>query len=344
MIVEPERPAPSATGGTMRRRDFIATIGGAAAWPLAARAQQPRIPRVGYLLPGSLGATWEAHRLASFRQGLRDIGFVEGRNVLIDVASADGQYDRFPAMAAEFVRRAVDVMVVNTTVALSAAKAATGSIPIVFQIASDPVEAGFVAALNRPGGNLTGFYNLNIAVTAKRLELLHEAVPAATSIAYFGNPSNPILTQAEKNELQIAARILGLRLIALDVGKTQEFEGAFAMLVREGAGALVIGGDVLYKDHPDELIGLAARHAVPAIYDTREFTAAGGLMSYGTDNPDVFRQTGIYAGRILKGDKPADLPVQQVTKMELVINMKTANALGITFPLPILGRADAAVE
>jgi len=328
----------------MKRRQFIAGLGSAAAWPVVARAQQPRIPRVGLLAPLSPGGTWEASRLPSFREGLRDMGFIEGRNVVIDIAWANGHYDQFPAMAAEFVRRGVDVMVTPTTPSLAAAQAATRSIPIVFQIGSDPVEAGFVASLNRPGGNVTGFYTLQLAVTGKRLELLHEAAPTAASIAYLGNSTNSVVTQAETNELEIAARILGLRVLALDVSKPKEFEGAFTALVREGAGALLIGSDSLFKDHSDELVGLTARHAIPAIYDGREFTAVGGFMSYGINLSGLHRQVGAYVGRILKGDKPADLPVQQVTKAELAINIKTAKALGITIPLTLLGRADEVFE
>jgi putative ABC transport system substrate-binding protein len=321
----------------MRRRSFIAGLGSAAAWPVV--AQQAGIPTVGFLDPGS-----PPGRSPPFREGLREMGFVEGRNVVVDYSWAEDRFDRMPALVAELVSHRVAVIVVFGTAALVATKAATKSIPIVFLIGSDPVETGFVASLNRPGGNLTGIYNVQLEVTAKRLELLHKAVPTATLIACLVNPTNPVFAEAEIKELQIAARVLGVRLLFLNASDPNEFEGAFATLVRERAGALVVGSDALFKNHSDQLVALAARHGVPAIYDMREPTAAGGLLSYGADIPDAIRMVGVYAGRILKGDKTADLPVQQVTKVELVINMKTAKLLGLDMPETLLATADEVIK
>jgi putative ABC transport system substrate-binding protein len=331
----------------VRRRDFITLLGGAAAasslsWPLPLRAQQPATPVIGVLHIGTLETTREW--FAAFHRGLSETGYVEGRNLAVEHRWADHHNDRMPRLVAELVRRQVAVIVVNNTPAALAAKAATKSIPIVFSIGADPVEIGLVASLNRPGSNLTGTYNLNIAMAAKRLELLHELVPTATSIAYLVNPSNAVVTDAETRELQIAARTLGVHLLILNASDPSKFEAVFATLVLERVGALLESSDVLFSNHSDQLVALAARHRVPAMYSYREATAAGGLASYGTDRTDTERRIGVYTGRILKGEKPADLPVQQVTKIQLVINMKTAKALGMTFPLTLLGRADEVIE
>jgi putative ABC transport system substrate-binding protein len=324
----------------MRRREFIAGLGSAVVWPMAARAQQPTIPVISYLGIG----TFDTLRVAALHRGLSETGYFEGRNLATEYRWAEGHYDRLPELAADLVRRKVAVIVVTTSPALVAAKAATDSIPIVFAIGADPVESGFVASLNQPGGNLTGVYNLTAAVTAKRLELLHETVPAATRIAHLVNSTNPVFAGSETKQLQIAARILGVDLLAVNASSRSEFEAAFATAVREGVGGVVVGGDGMFASESSRLVALAARHAVPAIYDRREATVAGGLMSYGTDFPDTYRLAGVYTGRILKGEKPADLPVQQATKMELVINLRTAKALGLTIPPSLLVRADEVIE
>jgi putative tryptophan/tyrosine transport system substrate-binding protein len=325
----------------MRRREFIAGLGGAAAWPLAARAQQRAMPVIGYLGIGSLEELREY--LAVFYRALAETGYVEGRNVAIEYRWAEGRNDRLPALAADLVRRRVAVIVASGSPAALAAKEATPTIPIVFNSGRDPVEFGLVKSLNRPGGNLTGATGLYLEVVAKRLELLHELVPAVGLIAVLVYPATP-LTEAETQELQIAARVLGVRLLILNASNQSDIEMAFETLVRERAGALVISGDVVLSVNGDQIVALAARHAIPAISAYHEFTAAGGLLAYGTPLTDTGRVAGNYTGRILKGEKPADLPVQQVTKVELIINMKTAKALGLTFPLTLLGRADAVIE
>jgi putative ABC transport system substrate-binding protein len=329
----------------MRRREFIALMGGAAAalsllWPRAARAQQ-RMPTIGYL--GTASLERERKLIAGFHRGLAETGYVEGRNVAIEYRWAEDQNDRLPALAADLVRRQVAVIVTGTTPAALAAKAATQTIPIVFSVGSNPVEMGLIASLNRPGGNLTGVSGLNIDIFAKRLELLHELAPAATQIAVLVNPTNPN-TEPSLREAQVAARVLGVRLSVLNVSSESELDRAFAMLVGQRAGALLAHGDSIFSAYRDRLIALAARHAVPAIYQFREFAVAGGLMSYGTDLTDEYRQVGVYTGRILKGDKPADLPVQQATRFETVLNLKTAKALGLTVPTSTLLRADEVIE
>jgi putative tryptophan/tyrosine transport system substrate-binding protein len=316
--------------------------GGAAAWPLAARAQQPAMPVVGYLEAGSLETTRE--NVAAVRRGLSDTGYVEGRNLGIEYRWAEDHLERLPALADDLVRRQVAAIVVTTTPAVLAAKAATKSISIVFSMGADPVETGLVASLNRPGGNITGIYNLNTAVESKRIELLHELVPAATSIAFLVNPTNAVIAEAQTRELQVAARSRSVRLLVLNASDPSEFEAAFATLVHERAGGLVVGTDALFSNRLDELIALAVRHRVPTMYARRDATVAGGLMSYGTDYFDALRQVGGYIGRILKGDKPADLPVQQATKVELIINLKTARALGLTVPLALQASADELIE
>jgi putative ABC transport system substrate-binding protein len=324
----------------IRRREFVALLGGAAAWPLAARAQQQAMPVIGFLNSASPGGY--ATNLAAFRQGLKEAGYVEGQNVAIEYRWADGQYDRGPAMAAELVRRQVAVIVANSPGNL-AAKAATTTIPIVFTTASDPVQIGLVASLARPGGNVTGAIQFGVEVTPKQLELAHELVPTATVIAVLVNPTNPN-AETVLRELQAAARILGVQLHILHASAERELDTVFASLGQLQAGALVIGPDPLFVARSEQLAALALRHAVPAISVIREFVAAGGLMSYGGSNPDMYRIAGVYAGRILKGDKPADLPVQQTAKFELVINMKTAKRLGLTIPETLLATADEVIQ
>jgi putative ABC transport system substrate-binding protein len=327
----------------VRRREFITLLGSAAVWPLAARAQQAAMPAIGVL-----SAEWRdlfADRLRAFHEGLSETGYVEGRNLAIEYRWAEGRNDQLPALAAELVRRQVTVIVTaGSTPAALAARAATTTIPIVFYLGADPVEVGLVTSLSRPGGNLTGVVTLNVEVGAKRLELLHELIPTATVVALLLNPTNPTLAQTLSRDLQAAARTLGLQLHVLHASNEREIDTAFATLVQLRAGALVIGADALFNSRSEQLAALTVRHAVPAIYQFREFVSAGGLMSYGTTVVDTYRPVGVYTGPILKGEKPAELPVQQATRLELIINLKTAKALGITVPLPLLGRADEVIE
>jgi putative ABC transport system substrate-binding protein len=326
----------------MRRREFITLLGSAAAWPLAARGQQTAMPVIGLL--GSASPDLWTDRLRAFRRGLSETGYVEGRNVAIEYRWAEGQNDRLPALAADLVRQKVAVIsVLGGTVGALAAKAATTTIPIVLFSAGDPVMMGLVASLNRPGGNITGVSDLSAQLGPKRLELLHELVPTATTIALLVNPSNP-LAETQSKDLQAAARALGLQLHILHAGTEHEFDTVFATVAQLRAGALVIGVDGFFTNRMEQLAALTVRHAVPTIYINREFAAAGGLISYGGSRADAYRLVGIYTGRILKGEKPADLPVQQATKVELFINFKTAKALGLTVPLSLLGRADEVIE
>jgi putative ABC transport system substrate-binding protein len=325
----------------MKRRKFITLLGGAAAsWPLGARAQQA-IPLIGYLGTGSPES--DAFRVTAFQQGLGEAGFMHGRNVAIEYRWAQDQYDRLPAIAAELVRRQVAVLVASPTPAALAAKTATATIPIIFFTGGDPVTLGLVTSLNQPGGNATGVTNLSIDVGRKLLELLHEAVPTASAIALLVNPSNPGISENQLRDAQEAARTLGLQLHVLNASAERDFDVVFATLVQLRA-ALVIGIDALFSAQSKQLAALALRHRVPSIYNFSEFARAGGLMSYGGNFTDAYRQVGVYTGRILKGEKPADLPVVQSTKVELIINMKTAEALGLTFPLTLLGRADEVIE
>ena len=319
----------------MQRRKFIAGLAGAAAWPMATRAQQPAMPVIGVL-----SAVSQPSLLAAFQRGLAEIGYVEGRNVMIMHRSVEGEYDRLPSLAHELVRlKAAVIVTMGTTPAALAAKSATSSIPIVFALGYDPVETGLVASFT-PGGNITGVTNLVVELAPKRLELLHEMVPTASLIAVLTNPLNV----PEMPVLQRAAEILGVRLLPLNASSQSEVDKAFATLREQGAGALLVGAEPTFFIWREQLSALAARYAVPAIYFYRENVDAGGLMSYAPDRTETYRQVGVYAGRILKGDKPAELPVQRPTKFEMVVNLKTAKALGLNVPVAILIRADALIE
>jgi putative ABC transport system substrate-binding protein len=327
----------------VKRRKFISLLGSAAVtWPLTARAQQQAMPVIGFL--GSELPDLYAGRLRAFRQGLSEASFVEGKNVAIEYRWAGSRYDRLPELAADLVRRQVTVIAATTTPSVLTAKAATTTIPIVFLTGSDPVEVGLVTSLSRPGGNMTGVANLSVEVGAKQLELLHELVPAATVIALLVNPTDPVLVETLSKGFHTAARAMRQQTYVVSAGTEGDIDAAFTTLVQQRVGALVVGNDPFFNARPDRLVALAARHAVPTIYPYREFAAAGGLMSYGSSLADAYRLVGVYTGRILKGEKPADLPVQQSTKVELVLNLKTAKALGLTFPISLLGRADEVIE
>ena len=328
----------------MRRREFITLlVGGAAAlWPVAARAQQP-MPVIGFLHPAF--AAGYQQPLSAFFKGLGETGYVVGQNVTIQYRWGEGHNDRLPAMAADLVHSQVTVIAATGTPAALAAKAATSIIPIVFESGGNPIQLGLVASLNKPGGNVTGAASLTVEViAAKGLELMHELIPAARVMGLLVNPTDPALAEPEEREVLSAARRLGLEVHVLNAGTQRDFDAAFAKLVELRGAALMIGADTLFTGHSDQLAALSVRYAVPAAYVHREFATAGGLFAYGSDTTESYRLVGVYTGRILKGEKPADLPVQQATKVDLTINLKAAKALGISAPIPILGRADEVIE
>jgi putative ABC transport system substrate-binding protein len=326
----------------MRRREFITLIGSAAAaWPLVARAQQGAMPVVGFMAGSSPSAL--SQQVAAFREGLKEAGFIEGLNVAMEYRYGEGQLDRFPALASDLVRRQVAVLVATGPDGVLAAKQASTTIPIVFSVGSDPVEIGLVARLNRPGGNITGVYQFTAGLEAKRLGLLHEMVPKATTIAALVNP-NYGGAENQLRDVQQAAIRLGVQLVVVRANTEDEFNAAFSTIVQQKAGALLVCASPFFNARRQQLVLLAARHTVPAMYEWRDFAAAGGLMSYGTSLADAYRQAGVYAGRILKGEKPADLPVVQVTKFEFVINLNAAKALGLEVPPTLLARADEVIE
>jgi putative ABC transport system substrate-binding protein len=330
----------------MRRRAFITLLGGAAvAWPLAARAQQRALPVIGYLNAGSPEANRDG--LPAFRKGLSETGYVEGQNVAIEYRWAEGHYDRLPDLANDLVRRRVAVIVTPLSAAATfAAKAATSTIPIVFSTGIDPVQAGLVLTLNRPGGNVTGFVTMNNEIGPKRLQLLHELIPAAARFAVLVNPATPLVTEPVIKDLQAAASAIGRPIEILAAGTNRDIDAAFANLVQKRVDALLVGPDLFFSTRRAQILTLAARHAVPTIYAGREVAEAGGLMSYGPNlsESDPYRYAGIYTGRVLKGEKPADLPVARPTKFEFVINLQTARILGIDVPATLLAQADEVIE
>jgi len=326
---------------SIRRRAFLGALGGVAAWPFTARSQQAAMPVVGFL--NNASPDLYAERMRAFLQGLNEVGYVDGQNVVIEYRWSAGKTDRLPALAAELVALPVSVIFAAPTASALAAKAATATIPIVFTGGADPVASGLVASLNRPGGNLTGVSNLSVELGPKQLELLHELIPTASVIGLLVNPTNPN-AETQVEDMRAAARALGQQIIVQDVIDEPDLEISFVTLMRRRIDALLVLNDVSFNSRPAQLAALAARHAIPAIYSYRNFTAAGGLMSYGTSFTEPFRLAGMYAGRILKGAKPIDLPVQQATKIELVINLKAAKTLGLTFPITLLGRADEVIE
>jgi ABC-type uncharacterized transport system substrate-binding protein len=327
----------------MKRREFLGLVGGAAAWPVAARAQQPAMPMIGYLGSASPDA-WES-RLKAFRQGLSEAGFDEGRNVAIEYRWADNHYDRLPGLAADLVRRDVAVIVVpGSAVGALAVKAATTKIPVVFETGADPVEIGLVPSLNHPGGNVTGISQLSFESGPKRLEFLHEALPAVKTIAVLANPTAGNTVARQISDLKEAARKLGVELLVFNASTDHDLEEGFSGLQEKHAGGVVVVPDVFTNSHPEQIATLASRYKMPSIFTQRAFPTAGGLMSYGGYITETHRLAGIYAGRILKGEKPADLPVMQGTKVELIVNLRTAKALGIDMPPSLLGRADEVIE
>jgi putative tryptophan/tyrosine transport system substrate-binding protein len=328
----------------MRRRDFITlVVDGAAVWPFAAHAQQPAMPVVGFLNAASPQGF--PRQLAAFLKGLGEAGYIDGRNVVIHYRWAEGHNDRLPAMAADLVHNQVTVIAATSTPAALAAKAATSTIPIVFETGGDPIELGLVTSLSRPGGNATGAASLTVkTLAAKGLEFLHQLLPQARVMGLMVNPTNPTGAESQEKEVLSYARTLGLEMHVLSASSEGDFEGVFAKLVELRATGLVISADAFFSSHSHRLAALTVRHAIPALYARREFAEAGGLVSYGSDVAEAYRLAGIYSGRVLKGEKPGDLPVQQATKVELVINLKAANALGVTVPLPLLGRADEVIE
>jgi len=329
--------------GDVRRREFITLLGGAAAvWPLSTLAQQPAMPVVGFL--GSASSGPFAQFLSAFKLGLMEAGYVEGTNVVIEYRWAEDQYDQLPTLAADLLRRRVVLIVAGGNAAVLAAKVATTTIPILFTTGSDPVQLGFVASLNRPGGNVTGVTVLATELGPKRLEMLHELVPTANIVGLLVNPTNPTIAEPTTRDMQAAARILGLQIQVLHASTEADFDAVFATLVQLRAGGLVIGGDNLFNGRSERLAAMALRNAIPTIYQFRDFAAAGGLISYGGSLATAYRQVGGYAARILKGEKPADLPVQQSSRVELIINLKTAKKIGLTVPVTLLGRADEVIE
>jgi putative tryptophan/tyrosine transport system substrate-binding protein len=324
----------------MRRREFITLLGGAAAWPLAAEAQQPATPVIGLLNSGNSVA--QTDNVAAFHRGLKDEGFVEGQNVGIEFRWGENQFDRLPALAADLVKPPVTLIVANL-LAAHYAKAATTTLPIVFTTGSDPVRDGLVASINRPGSNLTGVVFITGELGTKRLELLRQLVPKATTVAMLVNPNTPE-TEAERRDAQAAARAFGLNLVVFDVSSRRDIEAALAAPVARGVGALLVGAGSFLFNNREQILALAARHALPTMYPQREAVLAGGLMSYGTSATDAYRQAGIYAGRILKGEKPADLPVMRSTKFEFVLNLKTAKSIGLNVPPTLLALADEVIE
>jgi putative ABC transport system substrate-binding protein len=335
------RPHRAKAAAGLGRREFLTFLSSATALPLAARAQQPAMPIVGSL--SSLAPVQVAHLTATFRQSLNESGYVEGRNVAIEYRWAQGRYDQLPAMATDLVNRQVAVIVAWGPAAAKAAKAATATIPIIFSVGDDPVNIGLVTSLNRPGGNATGINLLTGTVVAKRLELLSKLVPAATVIAFLANPTSPS-AEPDTKEAQAAARMLGRQLIVVQASTESEIKNAFAVMLQQHAGALLAGSDPFFTERRALLVSLAARYTIPAIYDFREIVEAGGLMSYGSSLADAYRQVGIYTGKVLKGAKPADLPVQQAVKVELIINLKTAKTLGLMLPPSLLALADEVIE
>jgi putative ABC transport system substrate-binding protein len=326
----------------MNRREVITLLGGAAvAWPLAARAQQPAMPVIGYLNNGSPES--DASRLTGLRRGLNEIGYVEGRNFVIEYRWAGNQADRLPALAADLVQLRVTVIVAAGLLPALAAKAATTSIPIVFSVAADPVQLGLVASLNRPGGNLTGTNSLIGELGAKGLAVLHELMPSIATIGFLENPNNPV-SGLMRRDVLAAAPVVGLKVQILKAGTDREIDAAFVSLVQAQTGTLLVGNDPLFNSRIEQLVALAARHAIPTMYSWREFVVAGGLISYGLSLIENYRQTGLYTGRILKGEKPVDMPVMQTTKLELAINLKTAKALGLDVPPSLLSIADEVIE
>ena len=327
----------------MRRRDFVTLLGGSAiAWPLAVQAQQAAMPVIGYL--GIWSAESDASRLAGLRRGLNETGYVEGRNLTIEYRWGGNQPDRLPALVAELIQMRVAVIVTPGLLSTLAAKAATTTIPILFGAAADPVRLGLVASLNRPGGNLTGFNQFNIELVAKGLALLHELVPSTTTIGFLGNPNNSIIDELVTRDVLAAAPAMGVRIQILKATTDREIDAAFESLVQARTGALLVSNDAFFNSRIEQIVALAAHHAIPVMYASPEFIVAGGLISYGASLTEAYRLLGLYSGRILKGEKPADLPVIQASKFDLVINFKTARALGLAIPAKLLALADQVIE
>ena len=328
--------------GHIGRREFISLLGGAVAWPLAARAQQPKVPVIGFIT--GVSARDSRQTVAAFHRGLNEAAFIEGQNIAVEYRWAESHHDRLPMLVADLIQRKVALIVVPDIASALAAKAATTTIPIVFNTGLDPVAVGLVASFNRPGGNVTGTTSLNTEVASKRLELLHEVVPKASTIGLLVNQANPQFAHVNIADTQAASRSLALQILVLNASSNDEIDEAFAALARQGIGALVVTPDPLFNSRSEQLAALVLRYALPAISAHREFTVAGGLFSYGTSLTDIFRQLGGYTAKILKGENPAELPVSQSTKIELIINLRTAKLLGLSFPLAVLGRADEVIE